>query len=32
MTERPRFDPIFQDRLEENEALRQALLRGSSTP
>lgn len=28
MTERPRFDPIFQDRLEENEALRQALLRG----
>ena len=28
MTERPRLDPIFQDRLEENEALRQALQLG----
>jgi PAS domain S-box-containing protein len=28
MTERPRLDPILQDRLEESEALRQALQRG----
>lgn len=28
MTERPRFDPILQNRLEESEALRQALQRG----